>query len=357
MHRYLLVLLFTLSSLAGGELSLSSDSDMERAFLESWNGKESPGTDIIGAWLIAEGISDSGRIEDFRKEYRSLLANVKSEIDTTDDVDDMAEDIFDFLHDDVLKEPYENAPFHKIISSGVYNSLTGGALYYLICHDLNLPVTLYISRLFVTVHVQHGKEEIIVMIIEEDGFDYDMTQIEDVSELFTGLEHILAHTAIEDITTEKMISAQQLAAAFYNNRGIFMNRLQNAQKAIHFFEKAIYVDANISIYRENYRATLYLLCDQATNFDPFIPYMRNAFYLLKTDAEFRSLAIYLVEKTMFFYVEEKRNFPRAVELLNEFKTSYTDQDFCAVLPSSSGRFLIIGQHTMRLAEPTDMLTN
>jgi tetratricopeptide (TPR) repeat protein len=338
---YFVILIFILiSTCFSFDVHLSYKSDAERHLLEKYRLNQLNNEEILKAWLIADGLKDSLAIVQIYDRFDKICTELEDKIDPDDDIDDKAEEIFKFLHKKVFKIPKNKTSLKNLFDNGEYNLLTGSAVYYLICRNFNVPVKLLNSSVYILNQVIDGDNLINVEIIDEKhGFDKKIKN-DILVKLFVDMEIIDKEEVDKngyDFVIDKyfnfyeIMNPFKLMALFYHIKGMQSLESGEFEPALKYYEKALFVNPDNEIFRQNYKASLISTSQILNPISKFLPYFRNALSFLKNDQSFTDFAIVLAKQLVAYYVDEMRDHKRALNLILELKVSYINDKFIRTL--------------------------
>jgi len=365
MSRLFLHILFLIGLLPGYsfsfDINLTYTSALEQKVLDDYRLNRLNDGDVLTAWLVSDGLNDSLALSRIEDRFARICNELEEKVDPDDDVDDKAKEIFKYLHKYVLKHPRDNAPFKQLFTRGEYNLLTGSALYYLLCRHFNIPVKLLTSSLYILIHVIDGEEIIPVEVIDKrDGFDKEIKN-DKLIELFVELD-IIDKKEVDksgyDFVVDKylnfyeIIKPFKLMGLFYHLKGTESLATGEFEPALHFYEKALFLDPDNEIFLQNYKASLMGTSQILTPVSKFLPYFRNALWFLRDDQSFNDFAIVLAKQIIIYYVDEMRDHKTALDLILELKVSYINEKFIKALSdleddiefNSIGRLISLGNY-------------
>jgi tetratricopeptide (TPR) repeat protein len=321
-------------------LSLSYDSPLEDAILTKWVISHKLTADTLSALLIAEGTDDQRTISAFKSQYHLLINRIKEEIDRENDVYDLAEEIFNYFHEHLLKRYLAQTRFIDIVNTGSYNAITGCLMYFLVCREFKIPVYIVQSGNYLYTQIKSGNQKVNVNVIDREGGFNQRSNRKDMLELLVRLGYV-TRTEIqlygEDESYKKYIGnpaeleIYEVMALFYNNRGYTFLELGNVEKALLQFEKSMALYPENDMLRANYKSALYHLSDITVQYSDFITFYKNALILLNDDETFSDAAINMARRALFYYADEQRQFKKAVDLSTDFKLNFAYDKYLVAL--------------------------
>ena len=329
---FILFLCFS-NSVIGIDITVSYDSPLEKEFLESWQ-KNQAEYDTLQAWLIADGVKDQEKINNFKNDFKSFTQTIKEEIIKEKSDVKKAEKIFKFLHKKILQKPDDNSTLIELFSKGTYNSLTGSAIYYYTCTEFNLPVQIMEAFPFIFTQMKTSNQNIMIDISDnKHGFDVQLEK-EDIQDAFTSLGYwskinqITENKLTSDMISElRVVEPYVITGAFYYNSALQYLEYGNIEYCVRNFEKALLFDPFNILYQQIYKYSLLSLYVVDSTPDTFIPYFRNSVLLLKDDPSFVAPAISIANEILFNWTEDSHKYNEALKLAKNLKTDFVNEQF------------------------------
>jgi tetratricopeptide (TPR) repeat protein len=309
---------------------------LEEKILTSWQNDSTLTVDLVTAWLVAEGISDTNQINQIENLITSLVEDLKSKIRAKDKVNKKGETIFKYLHKRVFKINKEKAKLNQVFTTGEFNCLTGSCLYYHICQVFQIPAHIFLSPLHVYSVIQDKQKKIIVEITEpKKGYNF---KIDKKKILKYFLEYKLVPQDEYDqkgadyiydqyISSSHQIDPALLIGGVYSNCGLAFLQENDLENAVINMEKALMIDRENEIFQNNYKLTIEVFGDSYYEIEKFLPFFKNSLYLLNGDRLFLESSISLARNGIFYFCDDKRDFKSSLDLIHSFRNIVNNEKF------------------------------
>ncbi|MBN2425936.1 MAG: hypothetical protein JXB44_12990, partial [Calditrichaceae bacterium] len=318
------------------DLELDYSSKVEQKLLIEWQKNGTMSVDTVMAFLISDGVTDSVKIELFKQQLIGHFFKLKARIKKNDGIIDKAEEIFDYLHKNILKNADENAKLIEIFNTGRYNNISANAIYYVLCQKYELPVEILSSAYYINLRLLEENRKINIDIMDKKkGFDKKIEK-EDLVQILI-LLNVIEADDIDDVDINqvyseyfddyKEIHPYLLCAAFYNLNGILWAQKGNLLESLKCLEKAVLINPNNDDFIDFYKSVLYNNSNLVSPPDKFLPHLKNALFFLKNDPSFTDNGIIMVNKIIGYLVDDQHEYDKALDIIMELKTSYPDSRF------------------------------
>lgn len=321
------------NAVVGIDITVSYDSSLEKELLESWKANQTE-YDTLQAWLIADGIKDQTKINNFKNECISFTKKIQKDVVKEKSDEKKAQKIFKLLNKKVLKKPNDKSTLIELFSKGTYNGITGSAIYYYICTKFGLPVQITYTGPFIFTQLNTGDQIITIDILDKKhGFDIRLED-EDIQNAFTLLgywnkieQFTESNLTLDMISELRIIEPYVLSGVFYYNSSLQFLEYGNAEYAVRNFEKALLFDPYNVLYQQIYKYCILSLYVVDSNPDKYLPYFKNAVLILKDDPSFVPPAISIANEILFNLTEEKHNYKEAFDLAKHLKKDFVNEQF------------------------------
>jgi pentatricopeptide repeat protein len=208
----------------------------------------------LGAALVASGVKDAAELRRYEGLAAKLAEELPPNVKTASDERARARAVFEFLHQRVLRGGYElaNTDIRRTLDRGSYNCITAVVLYNFLaekaglrCCGLEMPGHA-MSRVFLADGTLLDVETTCPTWFQKDAASREKPSGGD--------------SRVTDLTGRKMdarqVSAIQLAAMVYYNRGVDFLAQRRFVDAAAANEKALRLDPANTVARGNLLATL-----------------------------------------------------------------------------------------------------
>ncbi len=300
-------------------------SSPEHQMLQYWGRYHRLPTDLLDAFLIAEGITDSLRRRELHQQVDHLLEALERRIKPGHSPAKKGRRIFDFLHRRCFKKYVLNARLSHTLTAHAYNCLTATALFYLFGEHFQVPIRIYTSPTHVFAAVDEADRRITVELTDpRGGFDYRGNWEEHVEFLLRyklisreelerkGPEQIYD----EYVQHRREIRPEQLVAVVYNNLAVEYLEQLRYEEALCAIKKALHFDAGDPDYHHKYQAILQLLV-QSVEMDlgQQVEAVIEGLRFFPRDGNFQRFGWSVVERAIYQLVSREKDFARASRIV------------------------------------------
>ncbi len=209
----------------------------------------SNGFEFIDDYLLSETKVDSNDLAVYRNIYDKILVEIRNEIDTTDDIYDQQEDLFELFHESLMRKYYPKSILSDTFKKRTYNCVTAVILYKAIAIDLKLPLDIYESPMHVYCAFpnEDQREIILEFTSPRDGFDFNKNKEEYLSYLLE-IKFITEHELMEKgedkiyreyVANSKRITNNVLLSRYQRNIAIFASMEKDNNLAYQYIKAAM----------------------------------------------------------------------------------------------------------------------
>lgn len=129
--------------------------------------------DMLRALIIGDTTDAMIDVKPFIAKYDSIRTLVRPLVTKHKTPVKKAEALFKVLHDSVLKKYVAEIPMRDLFTSGHFNCVSAVALYGLLCHDLEIPITYYDAPSHLTCGIPaNGQVLLVELTSPKKGFNF-----------------------------------------------------------------------------------------------------------------------------------------------------------------------------------------
>lgn len=305
----------------------TTTSPLEQHMLSSWQKTQQFPRTLLESLLIAEGVKDTATLAAYTTRIRAMERELQSVLDDNSPYD-RAEELFEYLHRDMLKKYTTHASLRGTLDSNRFHCAPAVMLYYILGTAYHIPLMLYRTPTHIYCTLEYkGRTVKIELTDPEDGFDLDENIHEVIDQMVD--YKLLTREEVEEagydriyqeyFTIATRIAPETLVAVAYNNKAVEALGKERYSEAAKAYEAAMMIDTARVDYYPSYVATLswwFAQLQEKKNFTAIESQLYRSAALLGSDS---TIAKYIADNSAYivdYYTQHSMEFERCNTMLD-----------------------------------------